>query len=383
MWPVVLAGCLLAAGPQVELQSLSGTSSGELVKLNSSEIVVRAPEGDRVLPLSDLLRLNFQKVGAQGTDSAIQVKLRDGSLLQAASFLVTGGEAQVTIAAGTTLKIPTSQFEHVVLQNPPDELRAEWNRIVGQPRSTDVVVIVKENALDYLEGVLHDVDAERVAFEVDGSELKVKRARLMGLLYYQPQGKALPPSVCQLVDLAGSRIYVKELVSKEDGLEITTPGNVKLMFPYERLAHLQGNVEYLSDMTPLAVKMTPFFDLPRPPRFNANLAGGKLKLGDREFEKGIALHSKTSVTYHLGGKYRRLQAVAGIDQLVGSQGNAILILRGDQRQLLALQLSGAENRAIDVDLDVSGVQRLEVLVDFGPDLDVGDHVDLCNARMIP
>ena len=36
----------------------------------------------------------------------------------------------------------------------------------------------------------------------------------------------------------------------------------------------------------------------------------------------------------------------------------------------------------NIDVDVAGVRRLVILADFGDDLDVADHLDLGNARLI-
>ena len=33
-------------------------------------------------------------------------------------------------------------------------------------------------------------------------------------------------------------------------------------------------------------------------------------------------------------------------------------------------------------MDVKGVKTMTILVDFGEDLDVGDHVDLADAKLI-
>jgi hypothetical protein len=35
-----------------------------------------------------------------------------------------------------------------------------------------------------------------------------------------------------------------------------------------------------------------------------------------------------------------------------------------------------------VDLDLQGVRRLAVLADFGQEMDVADHLDLCEARIL-
>ena len=41
-----------------------------------------------------------------------------------------------------------------------------------------------------------------------------------------------------------------------------------------------------------------------------------------------------------------------------------------------------KSEPINLSLDVRGVKRLSLLVDFGDDLDVGDQLNLCDARLV-
>ncbi len=58
-----------------------------------------------------------------------------------------------------------------------------------------------------------------------------------------------------------------------------------------------------------------------------------------------------------------------------------LIILGDDRALFEGTVTGKDApRALD--LDISGVNRLKIVVDFGDDMDVGDCLDLCEARIL-
>jgi hypothetical protein len=106
-----------------------------------------------------------------------------------------------------------------------------------------------------------------------------------------------------------------------------------------------------------------------------------LVLGGESYEKGLALHSRTEIVYRLPEGFRRLQMVAGIDDAVRDGGNVRLTITGDGKQLWDEALSGTD-KPLPIDLDVSGVRRLTILVDFGLDLDVADHLLLCDARIV-
>jgi hypothetical protein len=58
-----------------------------------------------------------------------------------------------------------------------------------------------------------------------------------------------------------------------------------------------------------------------------------------------------------------------------------LIISGDGKQLLSENLAGTKQ--VNIDLDLRGVRRLEILVDFGEDnVGYGDYLNLCNARLM-
>ncbi len=116
------------------------------------------------------------------------------------------------------------------------------------------------------------------------------------------------------------------------------------------------------------------------PRQDRNFQSNPLQLAGKQYAKGLAIHSRTEVVYRLPGSFNRLKAVAGIDDSVRPQGNVRLVIRGDNNVLLDTPIAGTDAPKT-IDLDLSGVRRLSILVDFGDRAGIGDHLDMCNARI--
>jgi hypothetical protein len=118
------------------------------------------------------------------------------------------------------------------------------------------------------------------------------------------------------------------------------------------------------------------------PRANQAADGDELLLGKKAYTKGLALCSRSEVVYRLPpGRYRSLRALAGIDDRVRPDGNVTLTIFGNDKTLYEATLTGHDDpQAVDVDL--SGVSRLKILVDFGGGQEVSDHLDLCDPRML-
>jgi len=151
-----------------------------------------------------------------------------------------------------------------------------------------------------------------------------------------------------------------------------------------------GNLIFLSDLKPDTFEWKSDLETSKTPtvvstwyrlRVDEGFYGGPLVLDSHSYEKGLALHSRTKLSYRLTREFQRLAAIAGIDDRNRADGNVTLTISGDGKQLLSENLSGSKQ--INIDLDLRGVRRLEILVDYGEDkVGYGDYLNLCNARLM-
>lgn len=380
MWSgLLLAGLVLSATPPVQLRTLTGDShAGSMTTISDSEIVI----GTEKIATREVERISVGSAAAIPQGS-LSVELVDGSVLISPTYQVSAGKAKLNLG-GQEVEIDIQHVVAVRFRADTKDLLEDWGRIRGMQAAADVLVLQKADALDYLEGLFSDVSDERIQFELDGEVIPVNRKKAYGMIYFQKAGRALAKPTGTVVLTNGSRIPARNFELAGANLVFTTPAGAKLSVPLSGTSAIdfaEGKIAFLSDLVPLSIKVTPFFDLAIEPRFNTNLGGGKLKLGSSEYERGISLHSKTEIVYHLGGKYSRFEAIVGIDEAVGNRGHAELTIRGDERQLFAAPVAGSDEPK-KLELNVQGVQRLYILVDFGKDLDVSDHVDLCEAKVI-
>lgn len=395
MYTLIIACALAAnAGTEVEIETLDGqTVAGTLAKLDAQGATLDTPGGSKSLAADDLVRILPKELpAAVGRDEGVGIELVDGSSLAAREYLAEQGRARVTLADGQAIELPTAAVVNVRLRPPSEAVAAQWSKIVALRLSADVLVVRKGETLDYHKGVLRDVTDAVVHFELDGDVLPVKRANLQGFIYHHPRGDPLPEPVCQILDAGGSRWSVRSL-SLGQGLQWTTPGGVSLTRPLAGLREIdfsRSKIQYLSDLKAESVAWTPFFggdqQLPTLARFfgpreDQSLESRPLRLGGKQYAKGLALHSRTEMVYRLPGRFRWLKATAGIDDEVRPQGHVSLVIRGDDKVLYEGTLAGTDEPR-PIELDLGGVRRLSILVDFGQQMDVADHLDLCNARII-
>jgi NPCBM/NEW2 domain len=79
--------------------------------------------------------------------------------------------------------------------------------------------------------------------------------------------------------------------------------------------------------------------------------------------------------------FTRLLGMAGIEPATRGDGSVRLTINGDERSLLDTELVGNQSPQ-KLELDIAGVKRLKIVVDYGKNLDTGDWVNLCDLRMV-
>lgn len=152
-----------------------------------------------------------------------------------------------------------------------------------------------------------------------------------------------------------------------------------------RLARLRvegGRRVQLGELKPALVEEVGAFGVVWPFQVDRNLDGSPLRLGGVRYERGLVAHSQARLAWKLGGAYVRLRAQVGIADLVGDQGDCAAALRLDGKPAWSKESVKGGDKPIAIDLDLTGVQQLELTVDYGARYDIGDHLALADAYLV-
>ncbi len=380
-----LAVCsLLAVGP-VEVSTLAGVEhKGELVELNASGIKLQAASGEVSVPLSELMEVRLQsKSAATITGVRATVALSDGSKLSCSQLRTTSRQAELTSKSLGALKLPVTAVASVRFAAADERVDEAWNKLCDRELTQDFLVVRKGDVLDHIPGVVGDVDAKGVKFVVDGDEITVALDKLFGVVYARPRNQSTR-MVCRVELVGGDELAVETISGGKSGFEALLSAGAHATVPLEAVERIDfslGKIRYLSDIEPREVTYTPFFDVTWKYQRDRNLDGGPLHVGGKDYARGLSIHSKTFLRYRLAGEYRRLQAVVGIDRVAGKKGDVHLTISADGKAIFEADVRGTDLPR-PLDLDVAGVRDLDILVDFGGDLDIADHLDLADARVL-
>jgi len=409
---MLVAAGAFAAEPVVAARPLEGESvSGKLIELEATKIKLANGDSVRELEPSKLMWLDFIAPTAVAKPS-IWIDFLDGSRAAAVSYVAREGKATIGLATGQLLDVPTRSIRTVRFHVQTPEIAQQWREITTSTISGDLIVtrktstrtieqgeneprVVTEQALDQLEGTIHDVAPDVVRFELDGEKVPVRREKLEGLVYYQPARRDFSAALCRLHDAAGSTWLLRSAKLDSDRLIVTTLGSLSLELPLRVVAKIDysvGNVAFLSDMEPdtgggeISVSLQPaamsykfgrVFQLSnRPP-----LGADSFRIGGHKFENGVSLHSPLKLVYRVPDGFRKFQAIVGVDDSVLAPGRFNLVVLGDGKELFRQAFTTETPRqAQNLLLNVGGIRRVTIQLEAADDQDIGDQLDLCEAR---
>jgi len=408
----LLALTALAAPPEATVRPLEGDSvKGRLTALSAAKVSLETPAGPQQFNTAKLMWIELPAT-AVVNKPAIWIDLLDGSRLVATTYTAAEGKARVSLATGQTIEVPTRSVHTVRFHQQTPELAAQWREIIASPATYDLVVFrktsmrtveqgeneprtVTEQSLDQLEGTLLDVTADGVNFQTDGDKIPIRREKLEGLVYYHPAKRDYSSAVARLIDAAGSSWLVREIELAGNDLKAKTPGGVSLTLPLAGIAKLDfsiGNIAFLSDLEPdsgagepslslqppgMTYKFSRMFQLRGAPPLGAE----SFRIGGQRFENGLSVHSPAKLVYRVPEGFRSFHAVAGVDDSVVAPGKFNFVILGDGKELARHAFTGEQKRqALPLSLDVKGIRRLSIVLEAAEGQDIGDQLDLCEAR---
>jgi hypothetical protein len=386
-----------ARGPTFEARAADGKAvRGPLRRLGPGWSVRLAAEGGTVAG-GGLLTLRRTDLPRPAFPTGPHFILANGDRVPAKAVRLAGERLHFRhpdLADGKETSLPLAALAVWWVTPPdraadPEKLR---RRLASRPRSRDLILL--RNG-DTVEGVLSALGGDEAAVERDRKKVAVKLSQVAAVALSTELADALRPKgpYARLVlagagAARGTRLSLTSAACN-DGVTLTgtTAFGAKVRAPVERVAALdvfQGAAVYLSDMRPAKYEFFPYTGGAWPWAADGNAAGHALRLGGAVHDKGLGLHSHSRLTYALGGRYRRFEALVGLDDEDGAGGSVRVKVLADGKplDLGAARALTAKGGPLPVSVSVAGVKELTLEVELGDNGDVQDVVNWVDARLV-
>jgi hypothetical protein len=254
--------------------------------------------------------------------------------------------------------------------------RGSEDLLLAQTKKGEVIAI---------PGVVEGTENDRLRFRYQGRSRTLPIQQVEGLIMAARQESSPDDPLEPAFSLPGGMVISgrwKDLDAS--AWKIETAWGQELNLPAAEIQDVRfrgGKMTYLSDLNPSKVEETPFFGHRLSWRRNVNLLGQPLKINGRTYDRGLAVHSRCSLTYDLNGRYATFEALVGFDDAAQGKGRIDCRVFADGKELYANPDLRADGPLVKLSLPVAGAEQLRLLVDFGRGQDAGDRVIWANARL--
>lgn len=379
----------LAAGalaqPSLQITSLDGVPvSGKLIRV-TPEIAVLSDSGERSFAWDEVLEVRPTDAPAAAPSprtDPLCVELADGSLLRARITAASADQVTLRVRDNLECAVALNAIRVITSTTPPEFARAALERFSAEAGSEqDALLAIGEGKVHLLDGSLRAVGVERVTFRWKGQDRQARWENVVAVR----QVRAATRSADQFLRLRDGDVLGGRVIgASADGVLLRSSILGEVAAPWsaiERIECRSDRMVYLSDLKAIQYDFDALFTQRWEPAMDRGLDGGPIVLAGRRFQKGVSMRSRSSLAYRIDGAAAQFVATVGVLDETNGRGDCVAAIVGDGRVRWTRRIRGGEAPA-EASVDVRGVQLLELIVEWGADLDISDHVGWGNARLI-
>lgn len=391
---VMLLWCVPAMSMAGEIRTLDGkTYSGEIASLEPTVVRLRSVDGAALTSheLKDVIGIDWGTPARQTTRVPyLRIRLIDGTIVYCLTLELKDKQFKAMLISGQKIELPLDQVHHIVCDAQDTNALAAMDALLAENPKQDVIRVQSRdsNAIEPYEGLIQGANDQgtRLMFKARGLEniSSIDVARLRALYFSRSQLGINDKAVARIYDTFGNCFVVTRYQWGEATCDVTLQAGSSISLTRPSIVKFDltpGKMVYLSDLEPAKVEETPILSELYRHRRDKNLEGGPISVGRKVYSKGLALHSKTILEYDIQG-HSMFRCMLGLDDAMAGSAHAVVRIEGDGKELLSTVVSSKENKPQDVAISIKGMQRLRIIVDYGEDLDLGDHIDFADARLI-
>lgn len=248
---------------------------------------------------------------------------------------------------------------------------------------------------DVIVGAVHRFAADGILFEARGDDEPRLRGfgELAGFALRGGEGPEEAPA-WQLVTASGDRVGVDWVGADEEVLTFVLESGAEVQLRAAQVAALTPvgpQVRFLSDMVPAAVTESSSSgggdaDALRPFCRDRSVVGGALRASGRGFGKGLGVHARSVLSYTVPDGVAALVGVVSLDDSVlALPVRGVVDVQVRIAGSVAFERKGLAAGASPVALGrlpAAPGQSIELVVDFGPGLDLGDRLDWLGVAFV-
>ena len=117
-------------------------------------------------------------------------------------------------------------------------------------------------------------------------------------------------------------------------------------------------------------------------RLRRSFDDNSLRVGGRQYDRGLGTHANSEIRYRLDNGYARLEAEVGVDDEKNGAGSVVFQVLADGCKVFDSDTMRGKQPARKISLPLEGVEELTLVVTDAGDGITCDHADWADARLI-
>lgn len=384
-------GGLIAWGPpapvrgQDAIATIDGRAiNGEIAGIADGQVRL----ADKTeFPLAQLLSVDRRRSVSSQAPLPIHVHLAFGGVLHAQSVSLESEKFGVQSSFGQ-IALPIEAIRAVVFK--PSRVITAITESLSRPSTQlDILWAEADDQIQSAAGLVHTIAGGKISGEFAGQQRSVASSRVVAYVAAD-LGLQSPKGLATLGLTDGSHIrgQIEQLNNGQFSIRVSSSGSI--VVPWNMVAQIgleSDRLVWLSNLSPVEQVHEPLVTHPREHQVDRSVGGNPLTLRtslQREplrFARGLGVHAYSRLVYHNDDGFDRLVATVGIDAETKGLGDCIFMIRGDGIELWSRRIRAADD-PVDVDVDISNVREVSLIVEPGPQLDLADHANWCDARWV-
>jgi hypothetical protein len=389
----LLTATSIAAEPD-KLTLLDGTRTQGTITAIDAAGRISATGIDKPIDLMALRQIARPAQSAKASPTALEVHLASGGVMLVDSAAVSPEAVTVAWKYAPKLAIPSEAVravrfasEKAASGRPADtpQGRAVFAEALAKPlRDKDHLLAIAEGKVQQLSGLLQEWKDKELVFEWENQPRAIALDRVYGIVFAQLTETQDSTGQCVVALRDGSSVSGK-LAGLADGkLSLQLTARLSITLPWDDVTAVtvkSDRLVFLSDNKPTEVRQRPIVTLPRSWQADKNVLGGPLRIAGRSFDKGIGVHSRCELVFAQPGSFEVLAAAIGLDDSAGKRGDCEFVVLGDGKELFRGRKKGGEEPQ-EIRVSTAGAKQITLLVEPGADLDLADHADWGDVRLL-
>jgi hypothetical protein len=357
---------------------------------NTAEVAVSAITGERVtlaageVACDDLWRIERMAPSPAASGMVARVLLGVGEI-PVSRVVVSNGICRFDWAGGTDAALTQSVVRALLLTTGEATREATARALEKTSDADQVVAVGPDNAALVLDGIVKWVGANAILVQYQDKDRTLSRSKVAAVVFGRPGAPARAPGPLPWRAVAaGGASMEGDDVRLADGVLTMTIDAGTLVVPWTQvcsLEHRSKKVSFLARMDPVRTTEGSLVALALPWQRDRNAMNQPLKLRGDIRETGLGTHAPSELVFDVPEGARRFLAVVGLDEEYGRGGDCVIVVQVDDREALRRRMRGNE-AAIPVDIELRDGRKLTLRAEPGENLDIGDHVNWYDARLL-